>query len=381
MKAQSDIANGRILVRGVNWLGDAVMTTPALMRLREKYPRAAIFLLAPRKLADLWRRHPAINAAIFFEAEESVFSVGRRLRKGGFTHALVLPNSPRSALEPFLAGIPERIGYARPWRNLLLTQTVAPRQGMVKMRKRSAAEIQQLISAPSAAPHSTSPAPDTAPGKAHQIYEYLHLVATLGVDPQPMAPLLRTIPFAETGLARFFPAGSEKTRCFIGLNPGAEYGPAKRWPLESFAEAANELYRRLDCEFLIFGGPGDVALAEKLRALLPEPMARRHVISLAGKTRLDELMVALKMCRVLITNDTGPMHVAAALGTPVIVPFGSTSPELTGPGLPGDVRNHWIKSDAPCAPCFLRECPIDFRCLKGISAERVVAATLAAMVK
>ena len=90
-------------------------------------------------------------------------------------------------------------------------------------------------------------------------------------------------------------------------------------------------------------------------------------------------MALLKLCRVVLTNDTGPMHVAAALGTPVVVPFGSTSPELTGPGLPGDSRNHLIKSDAPCAPCFLRECPIDFRCMNAISVDRVVEAVLSAV--
>ena len=98
---------------------------------------------------------------------------------------------------------------------------------------------------------------------------------------------------------------------------------------------------------------------------------------MAGQTTLRELMSLLKLCRVLLTNDSGPMHVAAALGTPVVVPFGSTSPELTGPGLPGDLRHRLLKSDAPCSPCFLRECPIDFRCMNGIPVERVVEAVLA----
>jgi heptosyltransferase-2 len=106
---------------------------------------------------------------------------------------------------------------------------------------------------------------------------------------------------------------------------------------------------------------------------------RPSATNLAGQTSLRDLMSLLKLCRVLLTNDTGPMHVAAALGTPVVVPFGSTSPELTGPGLPGDVRHRLLKSDAPCSPCFLRKCPIDFRCLTGISVERVVEAVLEAI--
>jgi heptosyltransferase-2 len=367
---QADIATGRIRVRGVNWLGDAVMTTPALLRLREAFPAAHISLLTPAKLADLWWRHPAVDEVLTFAPRESVLAVSRRLRPGRFTHALVLPNSPRSALEVLLAGIPRRIGYARPWRNWLLTQAVAGRPGAVKMRKRTAAEIRRLLAAPPATPEPAFPP------AAHQIHEYLHLVGALGADPQPLAPRLQAVPFGDSGLARLLPAGERRPGGFIGLNPGAEYGPAKRWPVESFAAAANELYERCDCELLIFGGPGNLALAEQLRTLLPGPLARGHVTSLAGKTRLGELMTALQLCRVLITNDTGPMHVAAALGTPVVTPFGSTSPELTGPGLPGDPRHRLLKSDAPCAPCFLRECPVDFRCLRGLGADRVVPAVL-----
>src|SRR5208337_3381379 len=135
----------RILVRGTNWLGDAVMTTPALLRLREAYPDAHVTLLSPQKLADLWRHHPAVHETISFAPGESVFAIGKKLRAGQFDVALVLPNSPRSALEVFLAAIPRRIGYARPWRNFFLTQFAAPRAGVVKMRKRSRAEIRRLV--------------------------------------------------------------------------------------------------------------------------------------------------------------------------------------------------------------------------------------------
>ena len=380
MNPLSDIAHGRILVRGVNWLGDAVMTTPALLRLREAFPSAHVTLLTAEKLAELWRGHPAVDDVITFKPRESVVSVSWRLRARQFTHALVLPNSPRSALEVFLAGVPFRVGYARPWRNRLLTDALPPRRGAVTMHKRTAREIQQLIAAPAV----TGPAPtelsgQPLPARAHHIHEYLNLVASVGASARPLAPRLRAEPFAETGLARFFPVDSQRTGCVIGLNPGAEYGPAKRWPVASFADAANELYRRLDCEFLIFGGPGDVALAEQLRVRLAAPLAHGHVTSLAGKTKLGELMSALKHCRVLITNDTGPMHVAAALGTPVVVPFGSTSPELTGPGLPGDAKHRLLSAGVPCAPCFLRKCPIDLRCLKGISPDRVVTAVMEVM--
>ena len=170
--------------------------------------------------------------------------------------------------------------------------------------------------------------------------------------------------------------GLEKiTQPVFGLNPGAEYGPAKRWPVEKFIAAAQEIQQRTNCVWLIFGGKGDAAVGNHGSNPPSRNPPSRH-LNLAGKTSLRELMALLKLCRVLLTNDTGPMHVAAALGTPVVVPFGSTSPELTGPGLPGDPRHRLLKSDAPCSPCFLRECPIDFRCMNGISVERVVEAVL-----
>src|SRR5476649_963501 len=137
----------RILVRGTNWLGDAVMTTPALLRLREKFPDAHIALLTPEKLRDLWLHHPAVNEPISFASGKNVFAAGRKLRAGKFDLALVLPNSPRSAIEVWIAGIPQRIGYARPWRNLFLTQTVEPRADAVKMQKRTTEEIRQLVAA------------------------------------------------------------------------------------------------------------------------------------------------------------------------------------------------------------------------------------------
>jgi heptosyltransferase-2 len=134
----------RILVRGTNWLGDAVMTTPALLRLREKFTGAQITLLAPEKLRDLWRHHPAANETISFTPGESVFSVGKKLRFGKYDLALVLPNSPRSALEVWLAGIPQRIGYARSWRNWFLTDAVPARTEAVTMRKLRAAAFSRM---------------------------------------------------------------------------------------------------------------------------------------------------------------------------------------------------------------------------------------------
>lgn len=370
----------RILVRGVNWLGDAVMTTPALTRLRERFPRTQISLLTVAKLAPLWQAHPAVNEIITFDPAEGVWSIGRRLRQNRFDVALVLPNSPRSAFETWLGRVPLRVGFARPWRNWLLTHAIESYPGQAQMRKRSKGEILRLLEVPGKA--SDRNGYNTA---AHHIHHYLHLTATLGASAAPLAPRLCVEP-ADTlsTLQKFGLQARQGTSGapLLGLNPGAEYGPAKRWPATNFIAAASEIQRRTGCQWLIFGGAGDLALAEEISSGIqggrPTGTTMPNVVNVAGKTSLRELMALMTLCRVVLTNDTGPMHVAAALGIPVVVPFGSTSPELTGPGLPGDPLHHLLKSTAPCAPCFLRTCPVDLRCLTGIPVEQVVSAVLKA---
>lgn len=294
--------------------------------------------------------------------DESVWQVARRLRAGRFQLALVLPNSPRSALESWLARIPERIGYARPWRNALLTQRVNERATAVAMHKRSAAEINRLIRAPATV------ASTTLPPTAHHLQQYLHLVAALGANPEPLAPRIE-VTDGELAAARERFRLDAGTR-WLGVNAGAEYGPAKRWPKENFAAVASQAAAWPGWGVVIVGGKADAPLAAEIESAVRT--LRPGVRNLAGQTTLRELCAVLKLCQVVVTNDTGPMHVAAAVGTRVVALFGSTSPELTGPGLPGDSRHRALTANVPCAPCFLRECPIDFRCLRNISVERVV---------
>ena len=404
----------RILIRGVNWLGDAVMTMPALQRFREAHPYAHITLLTSEKLADLWKNHAALNEVLAFQSGETVFQVARRLRQVRYDLALVLPNSPRSALEAFLGRIPQRVGFARPWRNRLLTQAVPPRAEAVPMHKRTTAEIKRLIASaecgvrsaecgvrgspdhqPSTINHqpprvrsaecgtlpsinhqpSTINSPSASP--AHQIHDYLHLVAALGADPTPVPPRLSVSPVEVRRVKLQFLRDLPLDIPWFGLNPGAEYGPAKRWPVDHYVQAATLLARRTGCGWLVLGGPKDQPLASEVadglrRAAVP------MVVNLAGKTTLRELCAVFKACALVLTNDTGPMHLAAAVGTPVIVPFGSTSPELTGPGLPQspDSPHILLRAAVPCAPCFLRHCPIDFRCMRGISVNQIVEAAL-----
>lgn len=244
------------------------------------------------------------------------------------------------------------------------------------MKKRSIGEIKRLVRAGTGNQVYASRISHQSP---HQMHDYLHLAAALGASPEPLPPLLVIESSEAQGVQAKFGLNSQLTagRPLLALNPGAEYGPAKRWPLDRFAAAARAIQKQTQCVWLLLGGAADVPLLDELDSILGGENAGIH--HLAGKTSMRELMALLKLSRVLLGNDSGPMHVAAALGTPVVVPFGSTSPELTGPGLPGDVRHHALRVQTVCAPCFRRSCPIDFRCMTGISIDPVVAAVLAAM--
>lgn len=339
------------------------MSTPAVLRLRERFPKARITLLTQSKLAGLWTDHAAIDEVIALQPGEGAWAVARRLRPLSFDLAVVFPNSPRSAMEAFFARIPRRVGGRWPWRNWMLTDVVEAHAGAIAMRRRERVEIASALARPDAPVHWGEALPGPA---AHHIHQYLRLLRPLGgcVDPLPPAIGVSPTVLSETR-TRF---DIDPTQVWIGINAGAEYGAAKRWPAESFRAVVAHLLRRTNVGVLLLGGPADVPLAE---SLVPPDSGRVRV--LAGKTSLPQLAAALKSCAVVVTNDTGPMHLAAAVGTRVLVIFGSTSPELTGPGLPGDTRHRFLRHGVPCSPCFLRECPADLRCLLGITPERVLA--------
>jgi heptosyltransferase-2 len=239
------------------------------------------------------------------------------------------------------------------------------------MRKRSAAEIRRLIARPEN--------PPAIPPSAHHIHDYLQLVCALGASPEPLPPRIAlSREEVEKAAARLGFPSTREDRPFLAMNAGAEYGPAKRWPVESFIAAGIAIHQATRCRWIILGGPADLEIAQRISTGLTGQLPGEPVINLAGQTTLRELAAVLQTCRLLLTNDSGPMHLAAAVGTPVVVPFGSTSPEMTGPILsPGAevLRAPGI----PCSPCFRRECPVDFRCMKNITPETVTAAALRAL--
>jgi lipopolysaccharide heptosyltransferase II len=239
---------------------------------------------------------------------------------------VLFPNSLRTALEVWLAGIPRRVGFAGHHRRWLLNQIIQEefRPGPIQ----------------------------------HQVHRYLRLARQLGAPDAP--PEMRK--FLPRVRANGAPAK-------IGLCPGAEYGPAKRWLPERFAEVALAIAEQRAVQWVLFGTSADVERGATIVNALGA-----HCLNRIGQTTLEELAAELAECALLLTNDTGTMHLATLIGVPVVAVFGSTEPRLTGPlGTGHDVIRHQVE----CSPCFLRECPIDFRCMKAVSVEEVVTAVSA----
>ena len=344
----------RYLIRATNWIGDSVMSMPAVHRLRELDASAWITLLCPRKIRDLWRHNPFLNEIISFDDKPDIAD----LRDQEYDLAVIFPNSFRSAWECKRAGIPRRIGHAGHWRRILLTDVVKePRDERPVYEKITVAEKTFTIK--------------KFPTIRHQTHRYLDLIAHLGGNPEFVPPKLFLAVEEMPALNNYL---RDDGRPVIALNAGAEYGPAKRWPAERFAEVAIAVTEQIDCRWLLVGGEGDAAITgqieAKLTAAITEPGS---VINTAGQTSLLDLCALLKFSKLLLTNDTGPMHIADALGTPLVAVFGSTSPELTGPL---GKRSVVIRHPVECSPCFLRECPIDFRCMENVPVTEVTAAVL-----
>ena len=325
----------RTVIRSSNWLGDAVMSVPAVRALKRGNPSAHIAVVTPEKLADVWRLVAEVDEVIAFPAAK-ILGVAKLIRRGKFDTGVIFPNSLRTALEMWLARVPKRTGYAGHSRRWLLTDVFAT----------------EKIN------------PTSGPGQ-HQVHHYLrlaeHLVASVEAD-----------------AAFGFPNASAKKRepgkpARVAICAGAEYGAAKRWLPERFAEVVQTLDDPTGSHWQLVGTAKDRAVAEEIAALCEKPS---NVENLCGKTTLAELIAVLRASDALLTNDTGTMHLATLLGVPAVAIFGSTEPALTGPLGAGHavVRKH-----AECSPCFLRECPIDFRCMKDVEAATVADALRAVL--
>lgn len=327
-----------LLVRGTNWIGDAILTLPALAAIRRGMPEAHISVLAKPWVGEVYRICPHVDEVIPFR-EPGVHAgvpgrlrLARDLRGMGFDGAILLQNAIEAAIVTLLAGIPVRAGYNSDARGWLLTSSV-----------RRTREIRQV----------------------HQSRYYVEMVRALGCPPpDPSAPLL-VIPAEYRNLAEkvLRERGRDPAAPVAGLAPGAAYGPAKRWHPERFAAVADRLAEECGTGVMVFGSAGDRESAEAVQAA-----ARTGLVNLAGSTSLREALALISRCRVFVSNDSGLMHVAAALGVPTVAVFGSTNPVTTGPMGP---RFSIVRKPMDCSPCLRETCPEDFRCMNAITAEDV----------
>ena len=333
----------RILVRGPNWLGDAVMCEPALRGLRSLFPDAQIALLVKPGVADLFAGHPALTRVLTYDTNgrhaglSGKWALAGQLRRQDFDLALLFQNAFEAAFLAFLAGVPRRYGYATDARSLLLTDPVA------------APDRRTLV---------------------HQVRYYWDLLKPLGLTGDPSAPELVVFPEEEQALAgRFSQGGVAPTDAVVGINPGSTYGGAKRWLPERFAEVTDRLCHTIrqsrgqEVSVVIFGAKGEERLGQEIAANLSSKS-----LVLSGATTIRELMAAVKRCEVLVTNDTGPMHIASAFQVPVVAIFGPTDWRTTSPF---GSAHAIVRQPVDCAPCLLRECPIDHRCMTRVTVEQV----------
>ena len=334
----------KLLVRATNWVGDAVMCIPALEAIRAQWPQAEISILARPWVADLYRGQAFADRVIALDASArtpfAMEKIARDLRSGRFDCVLLLQNAFSAAWLAWRAGISERIGYARDARSLLLTRAVSvPRANEIP---------------------------------AHESYYYLELLRRIGwLDKLPGITEIRlqlaegAAAGAETRLER---AGVHHGSLRVAFAPGAAYGAAKCWLPERFAAVADSLVDEFKADVILFGTPSEVEVSRQIAARM-----RHRPISLVGQTPIGELPALFSRCQLFIGNDSGAMHVAAAVGVPVVGVFGSTDPNGTAPVTP---QRTLVQRKVPCSPCFLRKCPIDHRCMTRVTVADVHAAAL-----
>jgi heptosyltransferase II len=328
----------RILIRGVNWVGDSVLTLPAIELLRKIFPDAHLAILVEEELKPLFENVLSINEVVPFRKKTGIkgfyeeIKLIKMLGQGKWDMAVLFPNSFHSALTIFLARIPIRVGYIRDKRGFLLTEKIDIQEETIKK---------------------------------HQVEYYLDLVRNFSenqaVSNSPAINIGRDeLQWAEEFLSE---RGVESDDVLIGISPGAAYGKAKRWFPERYAELTLRLLAFDKVKVIVFGGKEESSFFHYLKEGV-----KHSVIDTTGKTNLIQLAALLKSCRMLVTNDSGPMHIAAGVETPVIAIFGSSDPSQTGPlG-----KNHTvIKKEVSCSPCFERDCDT-FECFEKISVEEVL---------
>jgi heptosyltransferase-2 len=326
-----------VLIRGTNWIGDVVMTFPAIGAVRETLPKARITVLVKPWVADLVRMHPAVDEVVVYERPGrhdgfgGLLTLARELREKRFDASILLQNAIEAAVIARLARIPVRAGYSTDARGFLLTHPVRRTQ-----------EIKAV----------------------HQSLYYLEMLKALGFRSSGTAVQLKPTEQQKLSAERLLgQLGIAGRRPIVGMAPGAAYGPAKRWFPERFAAVADRLAGRFTCPVVLFGSSGDRASTEAVQAA-----SKNTFIDIAGKTNLGDAIALISRCDLFVTNDSGLMHVAGALGVPTVAIFGSTNPQTT---YPLGEKTLLIRRPVDCSPCLKTECPTDFRCMDLVTVDEV----------
>lgn len=339
----------RLLVRATNWAGDAIMALPALQVVRQRLPGAHIAILALPYVADIYRGQGIADDLIGYDRNgvhagiRGKQRLAAALKAEKFDAALLMQNAFDAAWIAWRAGIPERIGYDRDGRGWLLTRAIA--------------------------------VPKTGEIPAHEKNYYLELIRRAGwIDRLPevsQISLRVRDEDARTAEERLRSLGARDGLTRIAVGAGASYGSAKCWAPGQFARSINQLRKERDVEIILFGTRGEKEVAAAIQAGLDQ-----RALDLTGKTEIAELPALLSRCSAFLGNDSGAMHVAAAVGLPVVAVFGPTDPQGTAPVTP---RCTIVQERPYCSPCFLRRCPTDHRCMRAIQPERVSAGLLQAL--
>ncbi|HVG03169.1 MAG TPA: lipopolysaccharide heptosyltransferase II, partial [Nitrospira sp.] len=338
----------RIVVRGPNWLGDAVMCEPALRHVRAIFPQAEITLLVKPAIADLLEQQSVVNRTLMYDDRgrhaglSGKWTLASVLRRHRFDLAILFQNAFEAALISFLAGIPRRFGYATDGRSLLLTDPVAlPSRNIQR----------------------------------HQVEYYWDLLKPLGgYGPAPAPRLIVTLEESASMAKRLADAGISSSHHVIGVNPGSTYGDAKRWLPDRYAEVVNRLLKDMHKQaggkigVAILGAKGEEQLGQEIAKQI-----KTRTVVCSGHTTVREMMALVKRCQLFLTNDTGPMHVAAAFNVPLVAIFGPTDWQTTSPY---GVDAKLVRQSVSCSPCLLRECPIDHRCMTGVTVDHVFDAAM-----
>jgi heptosyltransferase II len=324
----------KILIRSTNWIGDAVMTTPAMGAVRAAFPTAEIVVAANPPVAELLYGHPACDRLLVYDRKgrhkglPGLWRFSREIWKERFDLAILFQNAFEAAVLTLAAGIHRRAGYRTDGRGILLTHGVPVGRAVRRL---------------------------------HHTDYYLNMLGRLGIRGGD-GRLHLNCTAGEKAWAESILGGAP----WAAVNPGATYGSAKRWYPERFAEAADRIAETYGFSIVLVGGPGETAIGHDIEEAMP-----LRPLNLIGKTSIRQMMAILSAVRLMVTNDSGPMHVAAAFGTPIVALFGPTDHTTTSPLMPSF---RIVRKPAECAPCLKRRCPTDHRCMDALSAADVLEA-------